>query len=180
MSPVRIVEPELQQPPPRPVRLMASGRRDLLYPVFYVLILLVLCAWAYAGRPAAGAMMPLFVVFSGLGVYLIVRLLEALHERTLLVREGRTASAVVISVSQSRDGRSKFVGWYEAGGKQWSISWTDWEDAAEIGDAVTLLHLPDDPGRAMIYRTAGCKAVMLPHPESENMAADQSPLTPRI
>lgn len=172
------MEPELQHAPPRPVRLTAAGRRELLYPVGGVVALVATCAWAYASRPAPGAMMPLFVGFLVLGLYLTVRLLEAWHERVLLVREGRPVAAVVVSVSEPQDGRSSFVGWYEVDHKQWSIQWTDWADSAEIGDAVTALYMPSDPGRAILYRLAGCKAP--PPPDAEMLNADQSAVTPRI
>lgn len=177
-TPPNIVEPELRQAPPRPVRLTASGRRELLYPALAIVALLGLCAWAYFSRRAPGAMMPLFVGFCCLGLYLLARLLEALHERTLLIREGRATSAVVIEASELRNDRCSYVGWYEVEGKQWAARWTDRADAAEIGDAVTTLYLPDDPGRALIYRTAGCRAAALPARDA--LAADHSPLTPRI
>ena len=179
MSPVRlvIVEPELHHPAPRPVRLTQQGRRELLYPIVAVLSLLTACAFAYAGRPSPGAMMPLFVALVGLGLYLVIRLLEAWHERVLLVREGRPAPAIVVSVSAARDGKARFVGWYEVAHKQWSIEWTDHRDSAEIGDAVTALYLPSDPGRALIYRVAGCEAVAA---DADPASTGQSPVTPSI
>ncbi len=173
-----IVEPELHQAPPRPVRLTAAGRRELLYPALAIIVLLGLCAWAYIGRRAPGAMMPLFVGLSCLGLYLIVRLVEAAHERSLLIREGRPVAAVVIEISELSNGRCEYVGWYEVTGRQWSICWKDRKGASEIGDAITALYLPDDPGRALIYRTSGCEATLLASPEE--LAADHSPLTPRI
>jgi len=143
-----------------------------------VLALLALCGWAYASRPAPGAMMPLFVGFLGLGAYLVVRLLEAWNERTLLVRDGRPVAAIVVSVSGQSNGKARFVGWYQAGDRQWSVEWTDRADSAEVGDTVTALYMPGDPGRVVAYRAAGCKAVETPN--SEHIPADQSPLTPRI
>lgn|GEM_PF-2443095 len=177
-TPLNIVESELRQAPPRPVRLTAAGRRELLYPALAIVALLGLCAWAYFSRRAPGALMPLFVGFICLGLYLLARLLEALHERTLLIREGRATSAIVIEASELRNDRCSYVGWYEVEGKQWAARWTDHEGAAEIGDAVTALYLPGDPGRALIYRTAGCRATSLN--AREGLTADHSPLTPRI
>lgn len=177
-TPPNIVEPELQQTPPRPLSLTAAGKRELLYPALAILTLLGLCAWAYIGRRAPGAMMPLFVGFSGLGIYLLARRIEALHERTLLIREGRATAAVVVDISPPQHGRSEYLGWYEADGDQFAIRWTEAENALEIGDAVTALYLPNHPSRALIYRVAGCQATFLPAPEA--LGADHSALTPRI
>lgn len=123
-------------------------------------------------------MMPLFVGFLGLGVYLTVRLLEVWHKRTLLVREGRAMTAVVVEISEPRDGKCRFLGWYEAGDRQWSLEWSGREGSAEIGDAVTALYLPAEPGCAIHYATSGCEAILLG--AAEALGVDQSPLTPRI
>ncbi|MBI1353451.1 MAG: hypothetical protein GC160_03830 [Acidobacteria bacterium] len=179
MSPgeLSVLEEELLTTPPRSVRLTAAGRKEFLFPALGILALLSACGWAYSSRPAPGALMPLFVCFTALGAYLLVRVLEAWHERACLVRDGRTARAVVVAAAPAKGRQRRFVGWYEAGGKQWSLEWLDAEDSAEIGDSLTALYLPGEPGRAVLYRLAGCRAEA---PAADAAAPDHSPLTPRI
>lgn len=167
----------MDQPAPRPVRLSAEGRRELA----------VTAATATAGAATASLFLStphrplwldaLFIAFAVVGAAWVYRIAVVWISRFQLVRGGAPAWGVVVAREPSAKG-VRFVVWYSAAGREWSVEGPGEASAAEIGDAMTVLHLAEAPEQSLIYRFARFRAAA--PPELADAPADDTARPRRV
>jgi len=150
------LEPELG-PPPREAGPDREGLREILAAAAFAAAGLTATAVFLSADDRPSWLTAVFVIFALLGVYLAVRFIGVWRNRLYLVREGVVASGVVIEKNPEPKGRSYYVVWYTANDEQWSVEGSGMHTVADVGDAVTVLCDPADPGRSVIYRLMRCK-----------------------
>ena len=170
----KLIEPELRQTPPRPVRWTRQGRRVMLFSVAPVVAILLLGAALFASKPQPRWALGLFAGLVLAGSAVLGRLLLLWRSRAALVAKGVAVPAAVIEKEPGRRRLTQYFGWYQAGGKQWAVGWLGEADDAEIGDTVTVLYSATNPAQAVAYRASGCAAM------SRGGRRDHSPVKPRI
>lgn len=152
-------EPELRQSSPRSVRLTAAGRLELAATIGPVVALTALNAWLFFRRPQPPAIEIGFTLVALTGAGLLWRLGVIWMRRVELVRDGRPTPAVIVDKGGGLLGWRRYRAWYSLGDEQRAADAFAPGDAAEIGDAVTVLRLADESGeRALIYPLCGCAA----------------------
>ena len=179
-----LIEPELQLQTPRPVRMTAAGRRKLALSTAPAAAALALGTLLFLSRPQPRWLDVLFALFVLAGLGVLYRMVALWRARVRLVESGAPVLATVVAKEETRGETALYYCWYEAADKQWGLGWTGgWRDA-EIGDTVTILYSPDEPGRAVAYRAAGCEVVQARAEHGAGSEADaetaQSALNPKI
>ena len=155
------IDPELRQAPPRAVFLKGEGVRTFFAWTAPVALLLAVAAALFFSQPQPLWVTALFAVFVITGVAVLWRLVALWSARASLVRSGIAAGAIVICKEPARLGAAHYYAWYEAAGRQWGIGWAGGRNDADVGDAISVLHSPDRPGEAVVYRWSGCAAKRL-------------------
>lgn len=151
-----LIESELQLTVPRPVRLTPAGRRKLILSIAPVGAVLASGSLLFFSMTQPRWLEGLFTLFFLAGVGLLFRMISLWRARVDLVAEGIPVRATVVLKEPARGGAARYYCWYEVAKRQWGLGWRgEWPDA-EIGDTVTVLYSPEEPGQAVVYRWAGC------------------------
>ncbi len=149
-----VIEADLNHPPPRRVRLDRAGVRQLAVTLAVAAIGAAVIGAFFSAAARSRWLDGLFVMFAAVGALWIYRMAVVWISRFHLVRQGRIELGVVIEKVPLSRRRSRYVAWYSADEKQWSVEGLGAETAAEVVDAVTVLRLPGDPSQSLIYRPA--------------------------
>lgn len=154
------VEPELLQHAPRPVRMTAEGGRRLMLATVPIATTLTLALLLLVSRPRPLWLEALFAFFFLAGIGVLSLVIARWRLRLQLVERGVPVASPVAAKEKWHGDTAHYYCWYEAGGEKLGLGWAGHRDELEVGDVVTVLYLPDDPGQAVPYCWAGCEVAV--------------------